>query len=64
MKKEKTNYRNEFKKLGCEILDCYDKILVVIRFKTFLICEKSQLKTNYETEIKNSFLKAKKLNLI
>ena len=62
--KQKTNYRNEFKKIGCEILDFYNKISVLINGKTFLICEKSQLKTNYETEIKNSFLKAKKLNLI
>tara|TARA_Y100000034_G_scaffold113275_1_gene148089 strand:- start:24 stop:218 length:195 start_codon:yes stop_codon:yes gene_type:complete len=64
MKKEKTNYRNEFKKRDCKILDYYNKISVLINGRTFLICEKNKLKTNYEPEIKNSFLKAKKIGLI
>ena len=62
--KNEMNYRNEFKKVGCEVLDCYNKITVTINEKSFLICEKNQLKTNWESEIKTSFLKAKKLNLI
>tara|TARA_Y100001973_G_C5183118_1_gene326117 strand:- start:17 stop:196 length:180 start_codon:yes stop_codon:yes gene_type:complete len=58
------NYKNEFNKLGCEILDYYNKISVIIKDKKYLICNKELGKTNYDIEIKKSFLEAKKKGLI
>ena len=58
------NYKNEFNKLGCEILDYYNKISVIIKDKKYLICNKKLGKTNYDAEIKKSFLDAKEKGLI
>ena len=58
------NYRNEFKKRDCKILDYYNKISVIIKNETHLICYKKEGKTDYKNEIKNSFLKSIKKGLI
>ena len=55
---------NSFEKQGYEVRHYYNKITVIVENTEYLICDKKFGKTNYNKEIEQSWIDAKKKGII